>query len=470
LVTKSNSDTPGLWFTAGDGTVPLNSAKQATGAINYYVQGAVDHSKMLSNSSIMPLATDLITGVLLPLPAGVVTNPSQCHFNGTEVTVHSPVDLDIYDDQGNHIGVSNNDNNPFVDLGVAGSQYEEIGHNKYAFLPSGHNYNVKLNATGAGSFSFDSSQIQNGGVVNTAHYDSVAVTQNSTAIIELNAQNNQTIQLDVNGDGTNVQTIQPSSILNSEQSLDLTSPISTSTITGTMGQPRYYRSNVSVALSAQDPIVDNNASTTSGLLKIQYSLDNSATTTYQSPISVTSEGLHTISFFSTDRAGNNEQAQTISFTIDKTAPEAVIQFNPLLKDIQFTGSDNISTSSKVIVVDNINDILLTDQAGNTTDIKLKEKNRKVSMQSTIQSLSYNGAAQDVSKNILVFLWTYDKSGNLTKLSQNVAAKKTYVILAVYNGKKTSLVGLDKTGIILKSITGLDLLKITTNKGDLNWSY
>ena len=92
------------------------------------------------------------------------------------------------------------------------------------------------------------------------------------------------------------------------------------------------------------------------------------------------------------------------------------------------------------------------------------------MQSTIQSLSYNGTLQDVSKNILAFLWTYDKSGNLTKLSQNVAAKKTYVILAVYNGKKTSLVGLDKTGIILKSITGLDLLKVATNKGDLAWSY
>ena len=237
-----------------------------------------------------------------------------------------------------------------------------------------------------------------------------------------------------------------------------------------MGQPGFYRSNATITLSAIDPIVNNAPSQTSGVLKTVYSLDGNATTTYQSAVSVTAEGQHTLSFFSTDNAGNNEQPQIIIFTIDKTAPEAVVQFNPTLKDIQFTGSDNISTTSKVSILDNVNDILLTDQAGNSTDIKLKEKNRKISMQSTIQSLSYNGLSQDISKNVLAFVWSYDKNNNLTLLSQNVAAKKTYLVLATYDGKKTALVGIDKTGIILKSITGLDLLKISTSKGDLTWAY
>ena len=121
------------------------------------------------------------------------------------------------------------------------------------------------------------------------------------------------------------------------------------------------------------------------------------------------------------------------------------------------------------MADNINDILLTDQAGNATDIKLKEKNRRVSMQSTIQSLSYNGTAQDISKNTLAFVWLYDKNNNLSYLSQNIAAKKTYYILALYGGKNTTLAGIDKSGIILKSMTGLDLLKVNTAKGDLGWS-
>ena len=81
------------------------------------------------------------------------------------------------------------------------------------------------------------------------------------------------------------------------------------------------------------------------------------------------------------------------------------------------------------------------------------------MQVTIQSLSYNGTAQDISKNILAFLWAYDKNNNLTLFVPKCGGQKNLLILALYNGKKTSLAGIDKTGIILKSITGLDLLKV-----------
>jgi len=462
--TNSNLD---LDYVPGDGTVPLVSASNIGGATNYFVLNPDDiHSSMLTLDSSRQKIENILAGNTSSV-AGIATNPALCVYQGNKVSVHSPADLEIYDENGDHVGP--NPDGTF-DYQIPEVKYDILGHSKYAFLPEGHNYTVKLVATGSGSFGFYSSKIDGNQTVNTSYYDAVPITASSTAIVTLNDQNDQTIQLDENGDGTNIQTIQPSSILNADQSQDLTPPVSTSTIAGAMGQPGFYRTDIKINLIATDPVVENNASTTSGLLKIQYSLDNNATTTYQSSITVADEGAHTISFFSTDKAGNNEQPQTISFTIDKTAPEAVIQFNPSLKDIQFTGSDNISTTSKVTILDNVNDILLTDQAGNTTDIKLKEKNRKISMQSTIQSLSYNGIAQDVSKNILAFVWTYDKNGNLTFLSQNVAAKKTYVILAVYNGKKTSLVGLDKTGIILKSITGLDLLKVSTNKGDLAWSY
>ncbi len=456
-----------LQYVPGDGTVPLVSASNIGGATDYFILNPDDiHSTMLTLDSSRKKIENILEDDTSSV-AGITTNPALCVYKGNKVSVHSPANLEIYDENGDHVGP--NPDGTF-DYQIPEVKYDILDHSKFAFLPEGHTYTIKLVATNSGSFGFYSSQINGSQTDNTAYYDSILITASSTATVVLNAQNNQTIQLDVNGNGNNIQTIQPSSILNSNQSQDLTPPISTSTTTGTMGSPGFYRTDVKINISALDPVVDNNASTTSGVLKTVYSLDNTATTTYQSTIPVTSEGRHTISFFSTDKAGNNELPQIITFTIDKTSPEAVIQFNSTLKDIQFTGTDNISTTSKVTVLDSINDILLTDQAGNTTDIKLKEKNRKVSMQSTIQFLSYNTVAQDVSKNTLAFLWTYDKTGSLTMLSQNVAAKKTYVILAIYNGKKTSLVGIDKTGVILKSITGLDLLKVTTSKGDLNWSY
>jgi len=461
---------------SGDGTVPFASADslQADTAKTFFVP-EVEHSSLLSADGSRQEIVNLITGGTLSTSGKVLTRsevanrPDLCELKGESLKIHSPLAIDIIDQDGNHSGPLTDGS---IENSIPGADYEVWGDEKYVFLPtdSNQNYSISVAGTGSGAFTLDDESLSADVTTQTQVFSNLPVTPSLTGQVNLGGDSGQTtLSLKATPTSTPV-IITPSSIVNAFQSQDLTPPVSTSTITGTMGQPGYYRSNVSVSLGATDPVVNNDSGQTSGVLKTVYSLDNSATTTYQSAISVTSEGAHTISFFSTDKAGNNEQPQTITFTIDKTAPEAVIQFSPVAKDIQFTGIDTISTTSKITVLDNINDILLTDQAGNTTDIKLKEKNRKVSMSSTIQSLSYNGTSQDISKNILAFLWAYNKNNNLTLLSQSVAAKKTYLILAVYNGTKTSLVGIDKTGIILKAIAGLDLLKVTSNKGDLGWSY
>ncbi len=474
--------------TSGDGTVPFASADSLpVDETRTFFAPGINHGNLLSADGSRQEIVNILTGGALDtsgkiLTQGEVANkPDLCEIKGESLKIHSPLAIDVVDQDGNHSGLLPDGS---IENSIPGADYEVWGDEKYVFLPTDNNQNYDINIAGtaAGTFTLDDESISGNVTTQTQVFSNLPVTPALTGQVNLGGDNGQTtLTLQATPTSTPV-VVTPDSTINADQSQDLTPPVSTSTIIGTMGQPGFYRSNVSVALAAQDPIVDNNASTTSGILKTQYSLDGGVWQTLTPPpslplegggmgtVSVTSEGLHTISFFSTDKAGNNEQPQTTNFTIDKTAPEAVIQFNPSLKDIQFTGSDNISTTSKVTVLDNVNDILLTDQAGNNTEIKLKEKNRKISMQSTIQSLSYSGILQDISKNILAFVWAYDKNNNLTFLSQNVAAKKTYVILAVYNGKKTSLVGIDKTGVILKSITGLDLLKVSTNKGDLAWSY
>jgi len=462
--------------TSGDGTVPFASADSlpADRTKTFFVPG-INHGSLLSADGSRQEIVNIIAGGGLNTNGKVLTrgevisNPGLCELKGENLKIHSPLAIDITDQNGNHSGPLADGS---IENSIPGADYEVWGDEKYVFLPTdgNQNYNVNVAGTATGTFTLDDESINNNAATQTQVFSNLPVTTALTGQVNLGGDGGQTTLLLQATPNSSPVVVTPSSIINADQSQDLTPPMSTSTVTGTMGQSGYYRSSVSIGLSAADPVVNSDPSQTSGLLNIQYSLDNATTTVYQSPINVTTEGSHTISFFSTDKAGNNEQAQTINFVIDKTAPEAVIQFSPTLKDIQFTGTDNISTTSKVTVLDNANDILLTDQAGNITEIKLKEKNRKVSMGATIQSLSYNGTAQDTSKNILAFLWAYDKNNNLTLLSQNVAAKKTYLILALYNGKKTSLAGIDKTGIILKSITGLDLLKVSTNKGDLAWSY
>jgi triacylglycerol esterase/lipase EstA (alpha/beta hydrolase family) len=166
------------------------------------------------------------------------------------------------------------------------------------------------------------------------------------------------------------------------------------------------------------------------------------------------------------------------YTPDTIAPEAIIEFDPVKKDLKFVGKDNLSLASEITVTDKDDTITLTDKAGNITEIKLKDKNRKITMKAEIKSIKYNGKLADTSKNKMAFLWLFDKKGKLTMLSQYVSSTlrhgsgqaNDYNVLAVYGGKNTTFVGKDISGKILKTEKGLKILKITTDKVDLGWSY
>ena len=472
---------------SGDGTVPFGSADSVPADPSHvFFAPQADHGKMPSADGIRQEIVNIFTGSSLSTNGKILThdqvqqNPALCQIKGEELKIKSPVGIGVTDQDGNFSGIASDGS---IQNDIQGADYEVWGQHKYVFLPTDGNqqYQINLKGTGSGTFTLDDESISGDAATQTQVFSNLPVTTALTGSVTLGATDS--LSLDTNGDGTVDQTVQPSSVVNANQSLDTTPPVSTSTISGTMGDAGFYRSDVKINLSAADPVVDNNASTTSGVLKIQYSLDNGATTTYQSTIVVATETPHTLSFFSTDKAGNNEAVQTISFSIDKTAPEFLIQFSPSLQDLVFTATDTLPTivtstttpiklkpRPPVKVVDQDNIITATDAAGNTTQITLKDKNRKKNMQAQIQSLNYNGTGQDISKNTLAYSWSLDKTGNLKSLIQNVAAKKTYNILAIYDGKNTSLVGIDKSGIILKSLKGLDLLTITTAKGDLAWGY
>jgi hypothetical protein len=183
---------------------------------------------------------------------------------------------------------------------------------------------------------------------------------------------------------------------------------------------------------------------------------------------VTTEGGHIVQFFSTDNAGNNEEIQTNFFTIDKTAPEASIQWDSQAKDIVVMGVDAQTTVP--VVIDSGNQITITDQAGNTTVLIFKQQNRNLALAVDLISISYNGQIAQSPKNALVFAWLFDRSNGLKFLSQSVVSKQKFVVTGLYDGKNTTFIGLDKTGIIYKKFIALKLLVVKTSKGDLEWGY
>ncbi len=90
-------------------------------------------------------------------------------------------------------------------------------------------------------------------------------------------------------------------------------PVTTDTLSGTSGSSGWYRSTVSVSLSASDA--------GSGVAATYYTIDSGSQQTYSgSAFTVSGQGTYHITFWSVDKAGNMESAESDSFKIDSVAP------------------------------------------------------------------------------------------------------------------------------------------------------
>jgi len=95
--------------------------------------------------------------------------------------------------------------------------------------------------------------------------------------------------------------------------IDALPPVTSVALSGTQSGV-YYITPVQITLTATD-----NAS---GVAATTYTLDGGANTTYSAPFTVSAPGSHTLTYFSSDVAGNLEAAHTVSFLIG-TAPSVV---------------------------------------------------------------------------------------------------------------------------------------------------
>ena len=94
--------------------------------------------------------------------------------------------------------------------------------------------------------------------------------------------------------------------------IDLTTPATAAAVSGITSNPDWYTSAVSVTLIATDNL--------SGVAQTLYRVDGGATQTYASAFLVSSDGVHTVEFWSVDVAGNTEGHQSRIIKIDSVAP------------------------------------------------------------------------------------------------------------------------------------------------------
>ena len=140
-----------LGYTDGDTTVPLVSASKTTGSEMFYVN-KISHGALPASQSVINAITALLDDTLITFDDTLQDSDIYCGIEGDVVSVHSPAELHIYDEEGNHVGP---DENGDIEYGIPNVSYDVFDEVKYVFLPKGMNYKIITNATDTGGYNFN---------------------------------------------------------------------------------------------------------------------------------------------------------------------------------------------------------------------------------------------------------------------------------------------------------------------------
>ncbi|MDP3733077.1 MAG: hypothetical protein Q8Q91_00905, partial [Candidatus Daviesbacteria bacterium] len=425
----------------GDETVPLLSASFGSPTA-YYTQQK--HGNLVSNGPALNLVKNILSGNN-QLPGGVSNQPYQ--FSGTGLSVHSPINIHVYDANNNHTGPLVNGD---FEANIPGSSYDSLDDAKFIFLPEDGQYIIKFEATNQGSFDFKIRKFENDQNTATTLYNNIPIISTSQGQTILNTGSSEPPILQIDQ-----QPVNPSATLTGNANYDETPPVTTVQLSGTQGINNWFKSDVIVTLNAIDE-TDG-----SGVDKTEYTLDNGQTIqTYAQPFIISLEGITKLKFRAIDKAGNEENPKEQEIKIDKTPPEAAVQFNLTTQNLEINGNE--ITPGEVI---------LTDEAGNTTKLTVEPKEKKRKEKLEIRTINYNdGPTINLPDNKFeVEFKTDKKSGKLKEFEQKIKIKGEEKINAEYNIKKNITKieikeNKEKKQKIEKD--GIVLLQLLTNKGQL----
>jgi hypothetical protein len=293
-------------YTSGDGTVPMVSADYINipNQDKFYVKDG-SHSKLPSTNGVRDLILGILKDDVNNLAGNVSNDSSFCSFKGKKLTWHSPVEIHVYDSQGNHTGPIEND---AIEYGIPGVDYDVMGHNKFVFLPTdgGQEYLVEAKGLETGSFDLSISEIDNGQYLATQIFNDVPVT--TVSIADLTINNLETNSLELKNNGV-IEQVLADATLSGEVSLDLVPP--ETTIKAELLKGKKQNKDWQVTLTATDD--------ESGILETAYSLDEGDTFNIYSKPFIADKKTDKILYYSVDKAGNNEDVK--EFNLEKNKPE-----------------------------------------------------------------------------------------------------------------------------------------------------
>ena len=166
-----------------------------------------DHASILEIDSIQTFIRNLVLGNrTLPAYITLAVPPIEEDFIALDYVIHSPVDIHLYDAEGNHTGLISNPlpNSDLIayEAELPNSYYWEYGEAKYAGSDSNATTTIKLIGKELGTFTFDINETLGDEIIASTTFKDIPVAASSTLQMDIKTIFQSTsLQMDVDGDG-----------------------------------------------------------------------------------------------------------------------------------------------------------------------------------------------------------------------------------------------------------------------------
>jgi len=229
----------------GDGTVTVPSAlwvSTTTGAVDYWVNlrgynsdhfiqsgfGSgpfiFSHARILETDSVLKYIQDVVINNNQPISNYQYLStqaPTDSTFR-LRFSLHSPLTLNLYDDQGRHTGISTTTGQ--VEEQIPGTYYMEFGDVKYIFTDASSAAHIAMNGYAPGTFTFNADQYVGDTLIASTTFKDIPTTASTTVslMVQSTVSTLSPMSIDNNGDGTPDAVIVPK--LGGIVTLDTTPP------------------------------------------------------------------------------------------------------------------------------------------------------------------------------------------------------------------------------------------------------
>ena len=252
---KSQTDFDMPFYTLGDNTVPLESSTNLPidSAKKYYALAA-NHGKMPSQEGIRQEIVNLISGSNLSTGSNLITQDiNWCQLNGRAISVFSPVNIFVIDQNGNKLGLAEDGS---IVNEIPNADFEIIGEHKFLYLPqdNGQIYAINMQGTATGTYTIKSQNISNGQITKAEIFSDLPVTPTLIGQVDINSNGTTVLSVKQNLNDAPI-TILPSKVL--DFLLDKTAPEVTMWFDLSVKDLKFIGTD-NLSDSSLIPIADNN--------------------------------------------------------------------------------------------------------------------------------------------------------------------------------------------------------------------